>query len=205
MKNILNITNGDNAVGIMKKVNIAGVFLPWQDVLHDGPVPAKLSLEGLSEVRAQFIIERRWGTPENIRKSFVERDSELKSFGKYEKIILWFEHDLYDQLQILQILDWFHSNPSRGIELSIICTEKYIGRLAPDEMKDLLGYEELITKNHLTLFSSAWSAFRSSSPEKWFGLLNTDTSALPFLEGAIVRLLEEYPNCSNGLSRTARQ
>ncbi len=28
---------------------------------------------------------------------------------------------------------------------------------------------------------------------------------MPFLHGAIIRLLEEYPACSNGLSRTAQQ
>ena len=30
-----------------------------------------------------------------------------------------------------------------------------------------------------------------------------DTTALPFLEGAVFRLLEEYSSCVNGLSRTA--
>jgi len=205
MSNILNITNGDSAVEIMKDANIAGVFLPWRDVLHDGPVPEGLSLEELSDARARFIIERNWGEPENIRNSFIERDNELKSYGKYKKVILWFEHDLYDQLQILQILDWFNSNPVDEVELSIICTERYLGMLSPDEMKHLVKLEEPITENHLTLSSKAWSAFRTSAPEKWYDLLDLDTSTLPFLEGAIVRMLEEYPDCTTGLSRTAQQ
>lgn len=205
MSNILNITNGDCAVEIMKKANISGVFLPWCDVLHEGPVPNNLSLEELSKVRAQFIIERNWGTPDKIIESFMQRDNELKSFRKYEKVILWFEHDLYDQLQIIQILDWFHKNHTDDVELSIICTNRYLGRLSPEEMKGLVEYEEPITKAHLDLSCKAWSAFRSNTPEKWLGLLREDTSALPFLEGAIIRQLEEYPSCSNGLSRTAEQ
>ncbi len=205
MRNILNITNGDYAVEIMKKADIPGVFLPWRDVLHEGPVPDGLSLEELSKVRAQFIIDRSWGSPEEITESFIQRDSELKSFRKYEKVILWFEHDLYDQLQIIQVLDWWHKNFTGEVELSIICTDQYLGRLSLEEMKELMKYEELITDAHLTLSCKAWSAFRSSSPEEWCGLLNMDTSALPFLEGAIIRLLEEYPSCSNGLSRTAEQ
>ncbi|MBV1880102.1 MAG: hypothetical protein KUG82_00615 [Pseudomonadales bacterium] len=210
MKNILNITNGDCAVEIMKKAAIPGAFLPWRDLLHEGPVPAELSLEELSKVRAQYIIDRNWGKPQEIIDSFIERDNVLKSFRKYEKVILWFEHDLYDQLQIIQILDWFHQNwvhqkCADEVELSIICTEQYLGRLSPEEIKKLIQYEERITEAHLELSSQAWSAFRSSSPEEWWGLLNTDTSALPFLKGAIVRLLEEYPSCSNGLSRTADQ
>ncbi len=205
MKQILNITNGDSAVEIMKKADIPGKFLPWQDVLHDGPIPDGLSLEKLSSVRADFIISRGWGSPEAVKSSFIERDNVLKSFREYDKVILWFEHDLYDQLQLLQILDWFNETGEEDIKLSLICTDKYLGMLSPEQMKGLHVYEEPVKREHLLLASNAWSAFRSSSPEKWSGLRNTDTRLLPFLEGTIVRLLEEYPNISNGLSRTSNQ
>jgi hypothetical protein len=205
MSKILNITNGDSAVKIMKQANIPGVFLPWRDVLHEGPVPDNLSLEELSEVRAQFIIERGWVVPEKIIEDFTQRDNELKSYNNYDKVILWFEHDLYDQLQIIQILDWFSKNPTRGAELSIICTYRYLGMLTPGEMRELMKHEEPITESHFKLSSESWSALRSSSPEKWFELLNIETTVMPFLEGAVVRLLEEYPSCTNGLSRTAEQ
>lgn len=205
MRNILNITNGDCAVEIMEKANIPGEFLPWRDVLHDGPVPDALSLEELSEVRAKFITSRGWGTPENIKRHFIERDNKIRSFEKYETIILWFEHDLYDQLQILQVLDWFNQHRSKETMLSMICVDQYLGTLSPEEMIALFKYEQPITEKHLELSSRAWSAFRYGSPDKWFALLKTDTTALPFLEGAIIRLLEEYPDCTNGLSRTARQ
>lgn len=205
MGNILNITNGGCAVEIMKKANIAGVFLPWRDVLHDGPVPSGLSLEALSKVRAQFIAGRNWGAVEEITESFIQRDNVLKSFRDYEKVILWFEHDLYDQLQIIQILDLFHENYSEEAALSIICTDQYLGRLSPEEMSALTKFEEPITEDHLKLSCKAWSALRSSTPKAWCELINSDTSVLPFLEGAIIRLLEEYPSCSNGLSRTATQ
>ncbi len=189
----------------MKQANIPGMFLPWRDVLHDGPVPGGLSLEKLSEIRANFIIERDWGHPEDIKRHFIERDNTLKSFEKYEEIILWFEHDLYDQLQLLQILDWFYQNKSKETVLSIICVSQYLGMLLPDEMEALFKYEEPVTENHLALANNAWSAFRSDSPKKWHTLQQTDTAALPFLASAITRLLEEYPSCKNGLSRTAQQ
>ncbi len=205
MDNILNITNGDCAVDVMKEASIPGVFLPWRDVLHDGPVPAGLSLTELSEVRANFIIDRGWGAAEDIKRDFIDRDNTLKLFEEYEKVILWFEHDLYDQLQLLQILDWFHDNRPKKTTLSIICVDQYLGTLTPKQMLVLFRYEEPVTERHFELSSRAWSVFRSDSPEKFSALLKTDTTALPFLEGAIIRLLEEYPSCVNGLSRTAHQ
>ena len=99
MSNILNITNGDCAVEIMKKAGIRGVFLPWRDVLHEGPVPQGLSLDELSKVRAKYISGHGWGDAEEILRSFIERDNLLKSYQDYEKVILWFEHDLYDQFR----------------------------------------------------------------------------------------------------------
>jgi len=205
MKRILNITNGDGAVNIMKRAGVPGTLLPWRDILHDGPVPAGLSLEQLSAVRARFIADRGWGALETIEQEFIDRDNVLKAYEQYEKVILWFEHDLYDQLQILQILDWYHQHRPIKAELAIICTDQYLGMLSPDRMAALHQYEQAVTEDQLVLASKAWAAYCSATPEHWCALLQTDTSGLSYLAGAIFRQLQEYPDCSNGLSRTARQ
>ena len=203
METTLNITNGDSAVQVMKAAQIPGDYLPWRDVLHDGPVPAHLPLKQLSEVRAEFIIDQGWGSADAIKNSFIERDEKLESYRNYAKVILWFEHDLYDQLQILQILDWFADNPPEKTQLSIICTEQYLGPSTPEQMKELMKFEENITEQQLKLAKKAWAAFRSPSPEILQQILKEDLTVLPFLEGAIIRLFEDYPGCKNGLSRTA--
>jgi hypothetical protein len=51
----------------------------------------------------------------------------------------------------------------------------------------------------------AWSAFRAPSPGVIEALLQTDTSALPFLAPALRRFLEDYPWTTDGLSRTERR
>ena len=205
MSNILNITNGDCAVEIMQQAGIAGEFLPWRDVLHEGPVPETPSLESLSKIRAGFIAEKGWGELKVVSQSFIERDELLASHSDYDKVILWFEHDLYDQLQLLQILDWFQEHKAEQVSLSLICTEQYLGLLTPDEMASLFKYETPVSNAQLKLSQQAWAAFRDKTPEKWSALLQQDTSALPFLEGTIIRMLEEFPSRFNGLSRTEHQ
>jgi len=203
MDKTLHITNGDSAVHIMEQANIEGDILPWRDVLHDGPVPANLSLIELSKIRAQFIIGQDWGNAELIRQHFAERDEQLQNAHRYDKITLWFEHDLYDQLQLLQILDWFAEHPLTNTTLTMICTDQYLGCITPEQMVALRQYETNVTAQQLTLAQQAWTAYRQPTPETWCALLKQDTSALPFLAGAIQRSLEEYPNIDNGLSRTA--
>lgn len=174
-------------------------------MLHEGPVPQGLTLEELSEVRAKYIADRGWADLDEVQQSFIARDHVLKSFQNYDKVILWFEHDLYDQLQILQILDWLQDRQSGNTRLSIICTDQYLGLLTPDEILPLFEFESPINDSHLKLAKLSWAAFTAETPEQWAALLKEDTSALPFLEGAIVRMIEEYPNCRNGLSRTEQQ
>lgn len=204
MASILNITNGDCAVGIMQEVGILGDFLPWRDVLHEGPVPADLDLQTLSQIRVAFLAGRNWGKFEAIEQDFKARDKILRGFEQYDKVILWFEHDLYDQLQLLQILDWFSSFGSTKTPLSLICTEQYLGMATPQKMRALSGFEAPITAQQCALAKHAWAAFRSPTPVLWQALLDLDLSCLPFLHGAIIRQLEEYPNYQTGLSRTAQ-
>ena len=94
------VSNGGSAVDMLRDFGAQGTMLPWRDVLHDGPVP-DLPLQELSEVRAQFISSQGWAPLDEARAQFRERDRELLAAGQFEEIVLWFEHDLYDQLQLL--------------------------------------------------------------------------------------------------------
>ncbi|HIP52243.1 MAG TPA: DUF1835 domain-containing protein [Campylobacterales bacterium] len=201
----LNIVNGDACIDMMKEAQIIGDFLPWQDFLHEGPVPVNLSLKELSLVRAKFISDYGFGKFDDIKKDFEERDKKLNNYKLYDKVVLWFEHDLYDQLQLLQILSWFSSQNLDTTELTLICTNSYLGESSPQQIEKLLRYETPILKEHFKLAKKAWFAFGHDTPEKWAELLNEATDLLPFLKGAIYRMLEEYPSTEQGLSRTAYQ
>ncbi len=205
MVKILNIVNGDMAITILKKAHINGDFLPWNDFLHEGPVPKTSSIHQLSEVRIQYINQQGFGVLEQIQEDFYKRDGMLNAYHKYEKIILWFEPDLYDQLQLLQVLSWFKINNREKIKLSLISIEEYLGECSIEEIIKLLRYEEDVTQKHLNVAHKAWLAFQESTPKAWFKLLNIDTSPLPFLKYSIQRMLEEFPNNKNGLSRSAHQ
>jgi hypothetical protein len=53
--------------------------------------------------------------------------------------------------------------------------------------------------------TDAWERFGADTPAPFAALLDEDTSALPFLAGAVRRQLEELPSTRNGLSRTEHQ
>jgi hypothetical protein len=196
---LLHITNGDCAVAVLSRV-VRGPMLPWRDVLHEGPVRAGLPLEALSRERAAFIAGAGWGDFSTVLKSFQERDALLRRAGEHDEIVLWFEHDLYDQLQLIQVLDGLSA--LRGPPISLVCEAEYLGNMAPERAAELFSLRTPLTRRHFQEAQSAWAAFRSSDP------LQIDPSkpkALPFLGAALRRHLEEFPWTSDGLSRSQRQ
>jgi hypothetical protein len=202
---MLHVTNGDNAGDILKRSGIPGRVLPWRDVLHEGPVPAGLSLNELSDVRARFIADRGWAGRSDVRQAFAARDATLEDSGVHEEVVLWFEHDLYDQLQLLQLLDWFADRSGIVARLSLICVGEYLSQLDESRLRSLYEGRGDIVATTLDLAKRAWTAFRSPNPEDIAALTRTDTSALPFVGAALIRHLEEFPSVDNGLSRSERQ
>jgi len=207
---VLNITNGDCASGGMRAAQIPGEMLTWRDVLHEGPVPAGLSLAELSEVRAAFISSQGMGDKADIEKSFSERDDALRRFTDNDEVILWFEWDLYDQLQLIQILD-FLSQFSRehlaetSTRVTMVSLAGYLGNLPVDAFVPLYDARIEVSEGMVETGRLAWAAFRDPEPRGILDLIRGDTSALPFLEGALLRHLEEFPSTRNGLSRSERQ
>ncbi|HEV7733880.1 MAG TPA: DUF1835 domain-containing protein [Candidatus Binatia bacterium] len=199
----LHITNGDCAADLLRASGIGGDVLPWRDVLHEGPVPAGLDLAALSHVRADFISSMGWGDAAAVRRDFQTRDTTLAAADTHDGVVLWFEHDLYDQLQLVQLLDWFATHPHRSLQL--VCDAEYLGTASPERLRARFPTRHAVTAAQLDLGRRAWEAVRSPTPDAVDRLRNGDCSALPFFGAALVRLLEELPAVGTGLSRTEHQ
>lgn len=206
----LHITNGDTAIPGIRSVQPDGDVIPWRDILHEGPVPAVLSLRELNRVRADFLAASGLGNRDEIIREFEDRDNCLRRFTDYDEVVLWFEWDLYDHLQLAQILDFFSSHSPEelsetGTRISLVCIGGYLGNLPADRFPALFADRREVTGPMLDLARDAWAAFRSDDPRNIEILLGGDTTSLEFLEGALVRHLEEFPSVRNGLSRSERQ
>ena len=201
---MLHVTNGDSAADTIRQTGIVGPVLPWRDVLHEGPVPAGLTLEAMSTVRARF-----HGV---ALDEFRQRDETLKAGLTKEEIVLWFEADLYDQLQIIQVLDWIGRQPHRPV-VSMICIGEYpgingfqgIGQLTVAQMAGLFPARRVVSRQQIELAREAWQAFTAPDPALLNRMVLHETAALPFLGEAVLRLLELYPLTTNGLDRSERQ
>lgn len=200
----LHITNGDAVIYLFKKAGILGTHLPWRDVLHEGPVPGDLTLEECSRVRGAYLASRGHGKPIKVMHDFQMRDATIRKAKEFSEVVLWFEHDLYDQLQLLQILavlDDMKLDP--GI-VSIVHSDSYLGSMTADEIVELHPKRRTVTAAIFARARAVWSAFTSADPLELQQMAGQDHPGFPHLRAGLRRLCEEYPWTSDGMSRSHR-
>jgi hypothetical protein len=194
MQTGLIVTNGKSAVGAIRNAGIPGELLPWDDVLHDGPVPGGLKDSELARIRAEYLADG--GDPGPIEAELRLRDKTiLEAKGR---IVLWFEHDLYDQLQLVQIL----SRLSRQRNLWMVPQDTFVTNLGPEALRVAFDLAVEVSEAQRDLGVRTWTAITSPRPDAVPGLMrDPGTGALPHLAQALGRWLESFPS-KNGLART---
>lgn len=189
--------------------------------MHLGLLPAGLGTSGLAARRARFIADCGWGEVDTVRAGFAARDAQLARASRRGAIVLWFEHDLYDQLQLLQILDRLAARgPARCSQsrhspdrLSLIGIDRHpkhpnfhgLGQLRPAELAALHPGRQALGGPQLAYARAAWAACRALDPTALTAFAGEAVAPLPFVPAALRRLLQEYPEPRSGLSRTQRQ
>jgi hypothetical protein len=205
----LHIANGTSVTTTLDPIAVPGDRMIWCDPLHDGPVPANVSDAELRRVRAAFLASSSGATShDDILRELERADRQVAESAKYDEVILWYEHDLFDQLNLIQLLERL-SRVSPRPTVTLICIDahpdhprfKGLGELSATELTALLPGRAAVTDAQYASATAAWAAFRSPDPrdvERW---LEADRGALPFLGPALRRHLEEFPWTTTGLSR----
>ncbi len=207
----LHVTNGDSTVPELRATGLARHILTWRDALHEGPVP-DVADDELRHVRARFL-EGENAADLGTAKELAERDRILESHrdGRY---VLWFEADLYDQLQLIQIVARLHALDVPADRTTLICIGEYpgiahfggLGELDADQLGRLPSMAATpLTTAALEHATRAWRLFRAPEPAGLGEIAATPARDLRFLAEAFDRLSREYPSTRDGLSLTERR
>ena len=207
---LLHITNGESAGNTLRQTALGGAVLSWQDVLHEGPVPA-VPRQRLLRTRARFLAECGWGSRQALLSSLERRDRALlEALRDGVGVVLWFEHDLFDQLQLLDALA-LAQTAETAPDLIVVGSFpgkpsfRGLGELTADELETLWPARVPAPRVTLDAAANAWAAFQATEPTALAEWATRGTVALPFLGAALRRLLEELPAPRDGLSGTERR
>jgi hypothetical protein len=207
---LLHVVNGASVGGTLRESQVAGSISEWPDILSEGPIPLTTDDDEYARIRARYIAAEGFTDYANALARLQRFHAELSGFAAYDEVVIWCEHDLYDQAMLLRLLDWFGRRDLGTTRLSLICIGAFpgvprfvgLGQLNAEQLASLEGTRQAVTYAQLTLAREAWAAYGSTDPGEIAALLHRDTSALPFLADALRRSLEELPSERSGLSRT---
>jgi hypothetical protein len=166
------------------------------------------------EQRARYIVEHFGPYMElEYGKVLAEARAEEARLAEasrdYERVVLWLEHDRYDQFVLLRCLAWFaeHGAPRR---LELVGPNDFpgatrfvgLGQLPPEALRLLWQRREALGAEQLTFGRRVWDLFRSADPRPLAAVARDGSKLLPHLASALRRHLQELPSLTNGLACT---
>jgi hypothetical protein len=207
MESIVHVCNGDSTADSLSLADLPGEIRVWADALNQGPV-LPIADEAYRQARAAFLQTR--GFPD-AGKKLAGYDHAVDEAARAEELILWFEHDLFDQLALIRLLARL---ARRGLpqQLTIVSIDRHpevpgflgFGQLKPEQLAELWPRRTTLSRDAIDEAVTAWIAVTSPDPRA-LPFLVKRIKAMPFLAGALERLLEEYPDPTSGMTRTERQ
>jgi hypothetical protein len=180
------VINGESVAGTLRETSLAGVALSWDDVLHIGPLAFDPATS--RRLRARFLAGHGWGDAAAIESGLERRDELL---ARADRVVIWVEHDLFDQLQLLQIL----AQVDDETEVELVQTDDFLGPLDAAGLEAVWLRRRRVPPVTRRAAREAWRAVTE-------GRLDVDVPELPHLAAALRRFAEER---EEPLSRTKRQ
>ena len=210
---MLHVTNGDSVAVPLSQTTLGDEAFAWRDAYHEGPVRSG-ERSRLIDARAAFLSSCGWGDEDTIRDELLARDARfIAALREGREIVLWFEHDLYDQLQLVDVLALAGETGFDPEQLELIEVGAFAGRpgfrglgeLDVAELESLWPQRRAVTDEDTAGAQRAWEAVRRADPRGLVEVRLDPPPSRPFLAAALGRLLEELPDVNDGLSRTERQ
>ncbi len=200
--NTLHIRCGHDIEDKLAAAGIEGHYLCFADPAWLGPPP---QFNAWVAGRAQLISERTGLPRAKVREELGDSYWRLARAPKeYKRIVLWFEHDLYDQAALARVLASFATR-AKLPPIELIQVEGELGELSAEQLLKLWPKRKRVTAAQMTQAKAVWAALCAETPEPLTQLVKKGVRDLPFMKAALVRHLQELPWTNDGLSLTERQ
>jgi hypothetical protein len=139
---LLHIRCGSDLRDGLKAADIKGDFLEYADPVCRGGTPATNDTHIFRQARLDYLVGELGEDAQGTNAKLDAAEAGLASVDGYEHIVLWFEHDIYDQSVLIRLLDQFEQRPDLHDRLHMITLDRFpgvarfngLGQLSPDQL-----------------------------------------------------------------------
>lgn len=198
----IHVLNGDATVPEFRKSGIQGEIVIWREALCDGPISDPIEGDDFWKKRAAYIQGALGG--ENYADKMLTELDKLRDLSDYDEVVLWFEYDLFCQVNLLACLRFIDHE-----HISLICLGDEIGgqlrglgEIAATDFLTLFNDRSTLSKEDIAYAHTAWQAYSFPSTQKLSTLAPSATfkHLQPAIEAHLCRLPQK-----NGLNELEKK
>lgn len=205
---ILHITNGDSTTNYLKKIQLKGDFITWREMLCEGKTATNVGSEGFWKTRFEFLNKTYQVTKETFIDFTLKEYRTLCQHKKQNEIVLWFEHDLFCQINMLAVLSWVKRHRKNYAISLVNCgdvegLDKRVGfsELTKDQLLEHYKNRVLLKEDDIEYGDYMWQLYCSDSPLRLETIYKFNPmSPFIYLSDALEAHFKRFPSIENGLN-----
>ena len=207
MKSLLHITNGDSFTSRLQSLPVKGDIITWREMLCEGKTLCAVGSEAFWKTRFEFFnknykVSKSWF----VEKTLKEYRS-LCNHKQQDQIVLWFEYDLFCQINMLAVLSWLKTH-RRHAEISLVCSGKEddtdrlyaLNHLSDEQLLKLYENRTVLTQDDIEYADYVWQLYCSDNPIRLENLTDFENYQFDYLSDAVRAHLQRFPSIKSGLN-----
>ncbi|WP_028376083.1 DUF1835 domain-containing protein [Leeuwenhoekiella sp. MAR_2009_132] len=203
---ILHITNGDSLTSRLENLNLKGDIIVWREMLCEGPTPVIVGSKEFIEQRKEFLKKQYHIDNVDYENKFVSELNKLAVINNYDKIVLWFEFDLFCHVNMLAALSYLIQN-KKTAPIYMVCSG-WVKGLAQLKGLSELNDEQLamhydnklkLSTEDLELAHHIWKLYCDEKPIELKAEISKKSN-FNYLSSCIRAHIERFPNINTGLN-----
>ena len=207
MSSQLHITNGDILTNKLNTLKLEGDIITWREMLCEGKTETNVGSESFWKTRFEFLnknykISKTWFIDKTLKEYRT-----LCNHKQEDRIVLWFDFDLFDQINMLAVISWLKTHRPYA-EISLVSSEGEedsldilgLGELTDEQLRKLYTNRTLLTQDDIEYADYVWQLYCSDNPIRLENLKDFDSFQFSHLSVAIEAHLMRFPTIRNGLN-----
>ena len=207
MSSQLHITNGDILTNKLSTLKLEGDVITWREMLCEGKTETSVGSESFWKTRFEFLnknykVSKSWFIDKTLKEYRT-----LCNHKQEDRIVLWFDFDLFDQINMLAVISWLKTHRPYA-EISLVSSEAEensvnitgLGELDNEQLRKFYTNRTLLTQDDIEYADYVWQLYCSDNPIRLENLKDFDSFQFSHLSGAIEAHLMRFPTIRNGLN-----
>ena len=206
--NTLHILNGESTLYQMQQANgIEGQKVVWPDVLTEGPVHPQVGSQAYHKLRKGFLVSEYQTTANTYNQKAAPFFDALNRSQSFHEVVLWFEYDLFCQVNMLAVLAALHQ---RGYshQVSLICIGHVpgharlvgLGEVNPNLYSSFYANRTQLSPAPVAQAAHLWQLYCQPNAVAFVQAAQQAAPVFKYLPAAIAAHIQRFPSQLNGLN-----